>query len=247
MQNNQVINIPALANAVLQGDKLINDVYFVGNIAYVSCGQGILEIDMSQDIILNTYNPSKAGNPTNVYSMTIYSDTIFAVTDNGIFKASVNDPNLNDFADWHLINNPVLAKGTYDNIATLNNKMYVNFHGSHDTIYVYSAGAWSRYNFVPGNNRVNSMETNNGYLLISTNTDVIVMDASATMVNDIYNYGNSYAVPDDAIMDASGTIWIADQSNGLIKSTGNYNGTSIYHLRSFLNFVTDLKIENNNI
>jgi len=249
LQNNQIINIPALANAVLQGDKLINDIYFSGNIAYVSCGQGILEIDMSQDIILNTYNPGKSGNPTNVYTMAIYSDTIFAMTPNGIYKASVNDPNLNDFADWQLISNPVLANGTYNNVTTLNNKLYVNFHGSlGDTIYVYNSGAWSRYSYIPERDWVNSLESNNGYLLISSAYDVKVMDGSGDTLNFIYNYANYIpAAPYDAIMDASGTIWIADQTNGLIKSTGNFNGISIYPPGPFSNDVTDIKIENNNI
>jgi hypothetical protein len=248
VQGNQIINISALATDVLQGGKSINDVYFSGNIAYVSCGQGILEIDMSQDIILDTYHPASNSTPNNVFDITLFNDTIFAMTATGIYKISVNDQYPGFYQHWKYVSNPVLPKGTYDAAATLGNKVYVNFHGTTDTIYVYSAGAWSRYSYVPGTNIVSSMESSNGYLLISAYHDVIVMDGNSTMVNDINSYGSiGMAVPNDAIMDPSGNIWIADRNNGLMVTKVNGSGTSIYPPGPFSNYVTDIKISNNNI
>ena len=55
LNNKTITNIPDLKNSNLQGSKNINCIYFIGNNAYIGCGQGIMEIDLTQDVILNTF------------------------------------------------------------------------------------------------------------------------------------------------------------------------------------------------
>jgi len=127
MQNGQVVNIPDLKNSSIQGSKSINDIYFINNIAYVSCGQGIMQMDIAQDIILNTFFIGSNSSAINVHSLTVFNDSIFAATDNGIYKASLYDANLNNFYEWKRVSNHVLAPGKYNAIAAVGNTLYVNF------------------------------------------------------------------------------------------------------------------------
>lgn len=253
IQGNQVVNVPSLSADVLQGSKTINDICFNGGYAYLSCGQGILQFDMSQDIIQNTFNLSSSGNPVNVYGAVIIGDSIYAVTANGVYSGNLGS-NLNTFQNWNKFTSPLLPQGIYNSIAVSEGKVFVNYSnlltknkGNSDTVYTYQNGVWTKCNYANGA-QVNSIESSNGYVVLALSNDVKVLDASGNPVNDIYAYSNSInAQPQDATADAQGNIWIADGAHGLVESNGNWSGTSYYPPGPFSNFVTAIAVANNNL
>jgi hypothetical protein len=254
LQGNQLTNMPDMLNAQVQGSKYINDIYFYNNYAYISCGQGILQVDLSQYVIDNTFSVSSNGSAVNIRSMTVYQDTIFAATDKGVYKGYIYDANLNDYADWQKVT--ALPNGIYNAAITFGNQVLVNYssglttgNGGYDTLYTYSGGKWSYYySYVKGNNQVNAMQVNNGYLTVACQQDVKVINSGGSQVTDIFNYGGTInAAPSDAFIDVNNNIWIADRNNGLVKSTANNNGALIYPPGPASNYVTDIKVANNNI
>ncbi|HXB12372.1 MAG TPA: hypothetical protein VNZ45_10320, partial [Bacteroidia bacterium] len=116
LQNNTIINVPVLKISDAQGSKAINCIYFPPgtNYALIGCGQGIMQFDLTQDVVLNTYKIGTQGAALNVRGITIYNDTIFATTDVGISKAAVNDPNLDYYVHWYRAPNPTIPWGKYN-------------------------------------------------------------------------------------------------------------------------------------
>lgn len=254
LQNGQITNMPELKTSYIQGNKTINDVYFINNDAYVSCGQGIMQIDLSQDIILNTFYIGPDGTALNVRGLTVYNDSIFAATDNGIYKAYLHDANLNNFNDWKKVTSPVLCPGKYNNITTVGNTLYTSYSKSlskgvsmQDTIYTYSGGEWAHYTYVQGTDNVLSLESSNGYLVISGQNDVKVINASGTLVKDVSGYGSAPAIPNDAIVDANMNLWIADNSSGMVESAGQGTGQIFCPPGPYSNNIFSMAVSNNNI
>ncbi len=253
LNNGQVTNVPALYTEVLEGSKTINDIYFRGDTAYLSCGQGILEMDINQQIILNTFNLSSSGSAMNVSGVTILGDSIFAAADSGVYKASMLNPNLNTFQSWRKTGANILPPGIYNCITSYRDSIFVNFsnHLTHnkgsDTIYSYSNGGWKRSGYGSGG-QVNSLESTYGNLLISMNSNVTEVNSNGMVVNGIYAYNTqTFSEPKDALTDANGNIWIADAAHGLVESNANLSGTYYYPSGPFSNAVTSMAIQNNNI
>lgn len=254
MQNGQITNIPDLKNSSVQGSKVINDAYFINDYAYVSCGQGIMQIDLTQKIILNTFYIGTSGTALNVRSLTVYNDSIFAATDNGIYKAYLHDVNLNNYNDWQRVTNPLLAKGKYSAITTVGNTLYTAYSnlltknvGKQDTIYTYNNGKWSHYSYVQGTDDVLALESSNGDLVVTDQYDVKVIDGSGTMVKDILSYGAFSPTPGDAVMDANMNLWIADNLNGLVESSGNGNGQIYCPPGPYSNNIFSLAVSGGNV
>lgn len=92
-----VINLPQLKNSTLQ-NKGVNNVQVSGSKAYVCTGFGIIVIDMSQGIILETYQLD-----LNVQSCAVSDKMIFAGTSTGMWTGKLTD-NLQDKNFWNHVN-----------------------------------------------------------------------------------------------------------------------------------------------
>ena len=203
LQGNNIVNIPDLKNASVQGSKSINCISFNGIYAYVGCGQGILQIDLTQDVILNSYIFGQNGATIDVRSIAITNDdTIFAGTRYGVYYASLNDPNLNNYADWNLVSYSICQWGIYNAAAALGDSVYMNWSSgattgtpNKDVTHIYYKGQWSIFAPVNGNLGVNSYETAfiNGQNILIASTAYTVSTFNASGSSPIPQFG-SYAI-----------------------------------------------------
>jgi len=262
MQNNNIVNIPALYSFSAQGSKTINCICFDSIYAYIGCGQGIMQFDLTQDVVSNTFIFGALGSPINVRSIAVLNDTIFAGTDYGVYMGNL-DTNLNDYTTWHVAPFAQVPWGKYNTMVKMGDSVYANWSSSlttyaagYDTTSVYSKGHWSRYNNLL-NTSVNSLETTQ----INGRNALIV--STAYTINSFYPDGSS-AFPQqgtyvlngkgvriqasDAITDGNGTYWVADDSLGLVKATGIYfSASQLTPQGPYNNLSFAMAVNNNNI
>ncbi len=98
-----ITNISDIKRKPILGNKTINGIYCYEKYAYLACGFGIVVLDLEKEEIRDTYYIGPDGSPVNVLAITSDSqDTIYATTEQGIYKAWLKDPNLVNFAAWQL-------------------------------------------------------------------------------------------------------------------------------------------------
>ena len=192
-------NIPHLKNENLLGDKQINSVTFRQEFAYLSCAFGIIELDLNDKQINNTFLLNAAGN-LGVNKLVFYNDSLFAATDSGLYKSSVID-NLSDFHSWS-------AHGSPLGIKDLGSDQSALYYTTNDSLYVYD----KKKSICPINSRSFLEPTPGGLFLLSPNKGYLVNENGITekysndlirFVSDIYTSGD--------------TTWFADNANGLVK------------------------------
>ena len=192
-------NIPHLKNENLLGDKQINSVTFRQEFAYLSCAFGIIELDLNEKQINNTFLLNAAGN-LGVNKLVFYNDSLFAATDSGLYKSSVID-NLSDFHSWSAHSGPIGIKDLGSDQSAL-------YYTTNDSLYVYG----KKKSICPINSRSFLEPTPGGLFLLSPNKGYLVNEKGITekysndlirFVSDIYTSGD--------------TTWFADNANGLVK------------------------------
>ncbi len=223
IDNKTIINIGDLKRKAIIGNKSINNVYFINQYAYLSCGFGIVVIDMDKLEVKDTYYIGPGGSVLNVHDITSDATNLYAATDDGIYTASRNNPNLANYSSWSKMGG--LPNGIYNTITSFDGKIYTNFSklltagiSYQDTIFVLTTS----WNYLP------SSLIGYGYVITSlrgfdNNTLLLVQDigVSAYDVN-FYNYDNysnyfsDVARSKQAIRDNAGNAWIADAKYGLV-------------------------------
>jgi len=226
IKNNTIINISDIKRASILGNKTINDIYFIGQYAYLSCGFGIVVLDIDKEEIHDTYYIGANGGQVNVLGLTKNDqDTLFAATEHGVYIAYAKSSNLANYQSWKL-DTRLSTSATYDHIITFNGEVIVSrfYTTAADTIYRHANGQWSKW-VLDNSNPVTHFEVTYGKLVISYNWFVKYYGTDFTIINGVYSYNGAGPNPSDAIFDNSGLIWIADRSDGLVSldASGNFH------------------------
>ena len=219
IKDGNIINIPDIKRKTILGKKTINNILFVDNLAYLSCGFGIVVLDVENEEILDTYFIGPQGNQIDVLDLTYNDTSFFAATENGIYEAAIDEPNLANYAVWSKPENIPNQNSKFDQIEYFNNKLIANnyYDGyNNDTLFVYDGLSWE-YMQLGYSNDFRSIRKNNENLLIVSNGGVKKYNINLELEYIIYSPSQMMLFPNDAIIGKNGLIWIADTFKGLIK------------------------------
>ncbi|GAB4130995.1 MAG: two-component regulator propeller domain-containing protein [Bacteroidia bacterium] len=232
IKGDQIINLSDIKRAQIVGSKYINNVYFIGRLAYVSTGFGIVVIDTDREEVKETYLIGPNGSTLEVYDITSDATTIYASTATGVYYANLNDPYLTNFANWNRFNG--IPYGPYNTLELYNNKLLVNYSGFiqnqsfyTDTLYQYdfSTAQWA---YVPGWNGghiTKEIEAQGATLWVADAFTVFKYDNNYTTLDVYYTVGNNvFIYPNSIYADPAGFLWVADNELGLLKMPNPFYG-----------------------
>ncbi len=218
IKEGRIINISDIARKQILGNKTINHIFFVGQYAYLSCGFGIVVLDIAREEIRDTYYIGKDGSQVNVMAITMNDqDTLFAATAKGIYKAWQKEPNLANFAMWKR-ELKLDTSATYNAVASFAGKVFVSKKGGTipaDTIYAYQSGAWTKFT-TTNYPVIKQLRASKDFLMVSYNYYVVAYDASLKLATTIWEYQPGAPFPLDAIADAEKRYWVADSYSGMV-------------------------------
>jgi streptogramin lyase len=223
IKNNRIINVADIKRSNIIGNKTINRIYIHENKAYLACGFGIVVLDTDREEIRETYLIGPNGSNVNVLDVTLSSTNIFAATDEGVFKASLNAPTLSNFNVWN--KETALPFEKYNCIAHFNNKIYVNKYSQNfnsDSLFMYDGSVWNYDNFTQ-NQTTFRIKNHKNHLIFVFFDNIKVYDPSWNIKYHIYNYylNASNPQPLSATLDSQLNLWIADANQALIKADLN--------------------------
>ena len=165
-----VYNIPDIKNSQILGEKKINGIKIYEDIAYLASSFGIIELDVANLEIKNSFQIDSLSSPVN--DVVVYSDTILASSENGLYVASVNS-NLSDYNSWKIIDSRNCKK-----MVSKGEKVYVSFtNDSKDSVFVLQKNVFLKINkdfseiqnIVYTGNKIYVLDENNIYRIDSLN------------------------------------------------------------------------------
>lgn len=224
IKDGKIINLSDIKRKPILGNKSINHIDFIGKRAYLSCGFGILVLDIEHEEFPEPiYYIGNEGSAINVSAITFnpVDSLIYAATDTGIYYASFNSPNLANFAEWTRETSSFLPSGPFNHIASLNNRIYINKKGpgySTDAMFVKVGNEWGNFEKNNTSDRT-CMKVFNNQLIVCENLIINIFNADGTLKRMLYSYNPGYINPNDAFIDGGNNLWVADNVEGLTKVT----------------------------
>ncbi len=237
VQNGKVYNISDIRIRSIEGSKEINSIYFNNAKAYLSCGFGIVVLDLVRKEIFDTYYVGENSSKIKVNAVTINDTSIFAATVNGLLYAPKSSNALAASQTWQKVQN--IANRGISNIEILNilslgnGKLLVNLPIANSTwsdTYTFDGQEWTS---VFENEYIKSMRLSEGRLIKIAYRSLNIYD-----VNNLTNGGEIHHISDewnpvpgihldinDAITDGN-DLWLAHETKGLIRIQNYRYGTS---------------------
>ncbi|MCD7972262.1 MAG: hypothetical protein LUG18_06295 [Candidatus Azobacteroides sp.] len=202
-----IVNIPDFMNKIMVGNKTVNDIYFDGDLAYLSTGVGIVVVNIKKYEIKESYVLKKNDIVLSIYSLAIQGDEIFVTTSEGVYKGNVNE-NLLDFNKWITIS----EEGTMTNgikVVSFQGSLYVALKNEEISKYEGDKN-WSRFMH---NGTVQDIHISDGHMIIATPTQIF--DYTSENERTFFQTGFSTGASAIASGEKEGCYWLAANSSGL--------------------------------
>ncbi|MBE0661166.1 MAG: T9SS type A sorting domain-containing protein [Bacteroidales bacterium] len=224
IQDGKIINISDIKRKPILGNKIINNISFIGDLAYLACGFGIVVMNVERHEIVDTYFIGPDGSNINVLDVAFHEPSryIYAATESGIYKADIDTSNLANFEYWAV--DETMGDKAYNHIEQFKDMLIVNKPGTNDTsdtLFAYNGSSWDYFN-VSETSRVKSIKANSDHLLVSHLYFVYQYNQSLQEVTKVWTYNPGSPNPEDALISKEGLIYVGDRNNGLVKRTDEW-------------------------
>jgi hypothetical protein len=148
---NNIENYPDIKLKALNGKKIINEVTFDKQFAYLACGFGIIVFDTEKLEIKDTYIIGPGASNLEINQLAINDSLIFAATPTGMYRAN-RGKILNNYKNWNY-DTITLPKGLYCGVENISGNIIGCYCPSSldpskngtDTIYSYVNNTWIKY------------------------------------------------------------------------------------------------------
>jgi hypothetical protein len=221
IDQSQIINIPDIKSKQMTGSKTINSITVYNDQAYLSCGFGIIVINLIKGEIATTYYIGDEGEQLEVFETGILkTDSLIAATAKGIRKAHINNPNLENYRMWDQVVGLPALNGTFHQLAYDQDNIYVakkSLENAGDSVFIYDGNQWRAYSWVFKN--IIEMSLVKGNLLTVSDFQINMTGVNQNELWNLNDYGFDYLRASDAILDNQGILWIADNMYGLLKTS----------------------------
>ena len=228
----RIINFSDIKRKIIQGKKTINEVYCSGNLAYISCGFGIIVYDTEKNEVKDTYYLGNGISNLEIYQVTKNDTAIFAATPIGVFYGTIGK-NLSNYQNWLPVNSG-LASGPYNSVVNFNGKIITSYSEKlksnislKDTLYELTNTGWTKYSINPyfiGNEirKMYSDSKNSKLFIIDQYGNLAQFDTNGQRTNYITDYGFDDAEINDGYYDNT-KYWVADNRYGLTQTFGAFS------------------------
>ncbi|WP_372774831.1 two-component regulator propeller domain-containing protein [Mangrovibacterium sp.] len=218
----EVVNMSDIERKQILGDKTIYNILVVGQTAYLSCGFGIVALNLERREVKDTYYIGDNAAQIRVNEMAFDGTYLYAATENGVYRADINSESLQYYGNWVKQSNLPNSEGDFDQVAYFDGKLIVATNGGYgnDALYAWDGTGWSP--FLSSLNTITDLMVSAGQLVVAADSKVEVYDPGSQLVARIasYQFGETSADPifaNSAATDADGYLWIADNDYGLVK------------------------------
>ncbi len=193
------------------GAKSINDIFEYQGKLYLSTSFAIVEYDITLLEFGDTFFIGNNSTDVNINEITVFNDRIYAATDEGVFNAPINNPNLIDFNNWNTITS---GNNRFKNITVFNNKLFTILNTQ-----LYEVKETNELVFIKDFfSTVKGLKGSSTNLSVAFDTSVLVFDTELIQilqnVSDInYNYALNTAFAE------GNELLLATKQFGVLSST----------------------------
>ena len=203
--------VDIITNGVNQNLKRINHFMEKDGIIYISCDFGIVQYNLGTLGFGDTYRIGDSGTEIKISQTAIFNGYIYAATANGIRRASLENPNLNDFNQWAQV-----ISGGFSGIENFGAELIATSNWGQ--IFKFNGTGFVSFTALPL--VAKDLRTSGNYLLVTTESSLYIYNQNLSFFLQI----NSSQIPNISAKFTCATIinmlvYLGTLEDGIITTT----------------------------
>jgi hypothetical protein len=224
--NNRTINMSEIRVSNIIGSKRINHIFMYEEFAYLSCGFGIVVLNLADREVADTYIIGPNATNVNVLGVLHYNNMILALTDDDIIQASLDAPILADFSNWSSFGvlPPKQPQSEFSSLHQFQGKLFITIKNpgfKDDEMYLFDSEQWQKQEWI-GEDDIYGINFYENKMVISLSGHTALLDASFNEEKRVFEYKGVPAQPSKAFYDGE-FFWIGDRNSGFIKARDSWS------------------------
>ncbi|WP_340077076.1 two-component regulator propeller domain-containing protein [Leptobacterium sp. I13] len=205
--------VDILNKQTIQPDnKRINHIMEYDRLLFIASDFGISLYNIEQLEFDDTYFIGNNGEQIKVRQTTIFEGYIYAATEEGVYKAPINDENLIDFNRWEQINTL-----NWRGVQVFNNTLYAL--ANNRRLFEYNGTTFVSINDHIG--AVKNFKATTEHLIVTTTTNIYIYDQNLTQIANISAIPDFEPIQFNTAITSGGELYIGTSSFGILSTTIN--------------------------
>jgi hypothetical protein len=210
-----VVNMSDIVRATVTGARTVNHIYSVGNMAYLSCAFGLVQLDVASEQIMTTTFVQGAA----VQGCALQRDTLWMATEKGLYFTPKSQ-NMEDFGQWSAAGAlttglPATHKG--GRMTIFKNTLVTTADGA---LYWRQGNTWQLLFAKAGTTKIVSLDAATDYIAVALKggfPDGLALVYGANFDFQPYPPSANIADISGAVVDAADAnlIWLANKGTGM--------------------------------
>jgi len=203
--------VDIITNGVNQNLKRVNHFMENDGIIYISCDFGIVQYNLGTLGFGDTYRIGNSGTEIKISQTAVFNGFIYAATADGIRRATLANPNLNDYNQWTQV-----ISGGFSGIETFGTELIATANWGQ--VFKYNGSGFVSFTSLPL--IAKDLRASGNYLLVTTESMIYVYNQNLSLLLQI----NSSQIPNitakftcSTIIDS--VVYIGTLEDGIITTT----------------------------
>lgn len=215
IKEDKVYNINDIKRSNIAGNKRINNVSFYNRRVYLSCGFGIVILDMARNEISETCYLGADGGTMNINDVAFTDSLIVAATDSGLYYAPKNSQFLSIVTTWRRDNSSLLAGQRVVRLGSYGDgRLVALVQDNGDTTLYREVSPQSFAPFVSGD--IKAFKVTQGRIVVCRKKVVDIYDNNGVLKNTVGDVDWVDMQANDATLTKDGRLWIAHNWASLV-------------------------------
>ena len=221
------------------GSKSVNHISGNGNILYLSTPFAVVEYNIEKLEFGDTFFIGNGSTSLIINQTIVVDNTIYAVTEDGVFNASTVNDLLIDFNNWQ----QQFPSRNFNHIASFNNKIYVSDGNNLLELTTTSVNLVKNFS-----EEIKSIRGSNTELIVTLNKSAVVLD-NALNQTSIFTSNLDFDFTLSNAFFENNTIFLATAEFGILTTTTNQLNTfeEIHPEGPLSNDVFSIAVKDNNL
>jgi ligand-binding sensor domain-containing protein len=219
IKDNRIININDLKTKQLDGGKRINHFLAQGEDTYVATDFGIMVLDIDKREISSTYYIGKNATNLTIHQLAFDDSYFYAATEAGVRRALKDAPNIHIYEAWKVVSTD---QSNYSNILQFSDGVVFSRGikgGANTLLYLNN----DMVQTIASVNNFYKMDAAGDNLIVTSSSSIQIYNTAFTLAEEIKNpvIGEDELTPAyrDAIISADNSVWLADNTHGILNKT----------------------------
>lgn len=200
------------------GSKRVNEILVNDGLAYLSCGFGIVVVNIERKEIADSWFLNGQNDIVEVNNLDFDAIHWYAATEIGVFRAERSNPILANFESWELMSDVPAENVSYSDLMIMDDQLFLVRETADGSELWYATIGDFNWALLPGfeSTLIHDINAGTGQFAVGSEDLLSIYNADLSLISTHGSLASINIDPQAILFDEVNNVWVANDQKGLL-------------------------------